>query len=245
MKHIRLTKINLFGLGRKQGLFALCISTFLMFSSASAQALKDYNRFSFEISGGIHIPVTPTDGINASDYTGFKQFQAGARYMFNPKIGAKVFIATNRFDNGDRGPDVYGNEIDYHNTFTRIGIEAVTNLGDLLNMSPRFTEKNGVLLHGGAGLTYSSPSQVSGKVDRMGILVFGITPQRKLSRSFAIFADLIYVANLKQHYGYNGVSLTPAGSSMKAVVGGFMSVNFGLTYYIGTNDEHADWYWGN
>lgn len=213
-------------------------------TTSSGQVITSYNKFSVEASGGFHIPVTPLDGINTSDYIGFKQFQAGARYMINSKFGLKAFFATNRFDGGESGPNPFddGKEIDYHNTFTRIGIEGVVNLGDLFKMGPRYLEKNGILFHGGAGLTYSAPATVPGKTDRMGILVFGLTPQRKLSDKFAIFVDATYVVNLKQHYAYNGV---PLNANMDAVVGGFLSLNFGLTYYLGGNKDHADWYWGN
>lgn len=224
----------------------LLVLSALVWTPSSAQALKDYNRFSAEISGGLHIPLSPTDDIKTGDYIGFQQFHVGVRYMLSPKFGLKVFFATNKFDGGERGEAVMGGgaveTIDYHNTFTRVGVEGVANLGDLLNLNPRFLDKNGILIHAGAGLTFSSPASRPGRVDRMGIIVAGITPQRKLSERFTVFADLTYVANLKQHYSYRGLKIN---EDLTAVVGGFASVSFGLTYYLGGNKEHADWYWGN
>lgn len=240
-KYVTNHKLNTTMLSR---IFILSIFSFFLWTSASAQALQDYNRFSFEVSAGLHIPVSPTTGINTGDYIGFKQIHVGARYMINTKYGVKVFFATNRFDGGDtkiHTIDGVDQEIDLYSTYTRVAIEGVFNLGDIFKMSPRFLEKNGILGHLGAGLTYSSPATVPGKVDRMGILVFGLTPQRKLTRNLVIFGDLNYVANLKQHYTYSGIRF----DDQQAKIGGFMNINIGLTYYIGGNNEHADWYIGH
>lgn len=221
--------------------FGFIIFSMVLSSSVSAQALRDYNKFSVDVAGGLHIPVQGTAEITSSEYMGFNQFEAGIRYMLNMKFGLRAFFAMNKFDGGKSGPGREGNEIDYHNTFTRVGVEGVANLGDLFKMNPRFLDKNGILARAGAGLTYSAPADRPGKTDRMGILVFGITPQRKLSERFAIFANLDYVVNLKQHYTFSGLRFEHKDSE----VGGFMNINVGLTYYIGGNKEHSDWYWGN
>lgn len=221
--------------------FGLIVSSMIFCTSVSAQQLRDYNKLSVDVAGGLHIPVKGIEEINTSDYVGFNQFEAGVRYMLNLKFGLRAFYAINRFDGGKSGPGRQGNEIDYHNTFTRVGIEGVANIGDIFKMNPRFLDKNGILAHAGAGLTYSAPADRPGKTDRMGILVFGITPQRKLSERFAVFANVEYVVNLKQHYTFSGLRFV----HKDAEVGGFMSIGLGLTYYIGGNKEHSDWYWGN
>lgn len=207
-------------------------------TSVSAQRMKDFNKFSIEVSGGMHIPVTPTDLIEDADYNGFQQFQAAARYMISPMFGLRAYFGFNHFDDGEEGSGSYYGHTDLNNTFTRIGIEGVVSLGDLFNMGPRFVDKNGLLFHAGAGLTFSSPSTIDG-VDRMGTVTVGITPQRKLSERFAIFADASYIINPKQHYTYSGILMSPDYASK---VGGYASLSIGLTVYLGSESSHADWY---
>src|SRR5690554_443521 len=218
-------------------LLILVVFSFMLGTSVSAQGLKNFNKFSIEVSGGMHIPVTPTDLLDDGDYSGFQQFQASARYMISPMFGLKAYFGTNKFDAGEIGEDRHQGK-DLHNLFTRIGIEGVVNLGDLFNMSPRFVEKNGILFHAGAGLTFSSPSTIQG-VDRMGTVTVGITPQRKLSERFSIFLDASYIINPKQHYSYSGELMS---SDFASQVGGFASFSIGLMVYLGSESSHADWY---
>src|SRR5690554_1484666 len=218
-------------------LFILVVFSLILSTSVFGQRLNDFNKFSIEVSGGMHIPVTPNDFIEDSDYSGFQQFQASARYMISPMFGLKAYFGTNKFDAGEIGEDRHQGK-DLHNLFTRIGIEGVVNLGDLFNMSPRFVAKNGILFHAGAGLTFSSPSTIQG-VDRMGTVTFGITPQRKLSERFSIFLDASYIINPKQHYSYSGELMS---SDFASQVGGYVNLNIGLAVYLGSQKEHADWY---
>lgn len=217
-------------------LLILVVLVSMLWTSGRAQDDQGYNKFSIEVSGGIHFPMSPTEGINTSDYIGFQQFQASVRYMLNKKYGLRVYYAVNRFDGGDVGTGEYEGE-DLFNTFNRIGGEAVVNLGSLFNMSQRFLDNNNLLFHGGAGLTFSSPATTS-NVDRMGNITVGLTPQRKVSKRVAVFADVSYVANFKQHTRYNGIPF----DNKEYVVGGFATVSIGLTVYLGSEKEHADWY---
>lgn len=220
-------------------LLILVVFSFMLGTSVSAQGLKNFNKFSIEVSGGMHIPVTPTDLLDDGDYSGFQQFQASARYMISPMFGLKAYFGFNKFDAGEEGSGRYYELTDLNNTFTRVGIEGVVNLGDLFNMSPRFVEKNGILFHAGAGLTFSSPSTIQGKVDRMGTVTVGITPQRKLSERFSLFLDASYIINPKQHYSYSGILMSDDYASQ---VGGFASFSIGLMVYLGSESSHADWY---
>lgn len=220
-------------------LLILVVFSLILSTSVSSQGLNDFNKFSIEVSGGMHIPITPTDLIDDGDYSGFQQFQASARYMISPMFGIKAHFGTNKFDAGEEGSGRYYEQTDLNNTFTRVGIEGVVNLGDLFNMSPRFVAKNGILFHAGAGLTFSSPSTIQGKVDRMGTVIVGITPQRKLSERFSIFLDASYIINPKQHYSYSGILMSDDYASQ---VGGYVNLNIGLAVYLGSQKEHADWY---
>lgn len=216
----------------------LMIFSILIWTQSTSQALQDFNKFSLEISGGIHIPITPTDHMdNESAYIGFNQFEASGRYMISPEFGLKAYLGFNRFDGGEVGTGEHEG-VDLYNSFTRIGVEGVVNLGDLLNFNPRFSKKNAILFQAGAGLTFSKSATSEGNVDRMGIITVGVKPQRKINERFALFLDLSYVVNLRQHQSFSGVRF----DDMNSVVGGFSNLGIGIAFYLGSNKEHADWF---
>lgn len=220
-------------------IFALIFS--FQKSFAQAEAADKFNQLSIEVGGGMHIPVSPSDFINTKDYIGFKQIEVSARYMFNKKYGLNAFFAMNRFEGGETGifpKNQIEQEIDLYNTFTRIGLEGVANIGYLLKLNPRFLEKNAVLGYLGAGLTFSSPSTQNG-LDRMGIITLGVRPQRKISERLAVFGEWSYVMNLRQHYSYSGILFN---ENQEAKIGSFMNIQIGLVYYLGEHKHHADWY---
>ncbi len=191
---------------------------------------SNFNRWSAEFSTGIHVPLTPNEGISRSKYIAFKQFQLGGRYMFTEKFGLKGHYAFNRFANPD------DNKMGV--SFNRIGLEGVVNVGRLLNVNYRLRERLGLLFHTGAGITFAKPSSAN-SAEHTGSILVGLTGQYKLNNSFALTGDLTYVANLKQHYAYNGELLD---ANFESVTGSFVNVSVGIIYYFGEEDYHADWH---
>lgn len=211
-----------------------------------SQMNVDFNRISLEVKGGYQIPTSPQNksGRSLGDYANFNQYEVAGRYMISERVGLKAFYGFSGFEGDGK---VMGNykpgEIDSKNSFTRIGIEGMLNLGDLFEMDQGFLEKNGLHGHAGGGILSAKPSDARGSVDRVGFIQFGATGLRKLSSSFALMLDVTYLINLKQHYGFDGVLLSEDPSVKVAEVGGLVSVNLGLVFYIGGRSEHADWYW--
>ncbi|CAM3388100.1 hypothetical protein [Aequorivita lipolytica] len=213
----------------------LSIRTYLvaifLFSGMNLFAQENnFNRFSAEISTGVHVPLAPNDGISRSKYIAFKQFQLAGRYMFTEKFGLKGHYAFNRFANPD--------DSDMGISMSRIGLEGVANLGRLLNVDYHFRERFGLLLHAGGGITFAQPTSVNG-TDHMGNMLLGLTGQLKLNNNFALFGDLSYISSFKQHYAYNGELLSP---NFEAVTGSFVNVSIGIMFYLGEENYHADWY---
>ena len=105
--------------------------TLLIFCCFSAIAQNDnFNKFSIETSYGLNHPVSPKeiirsyDGIQAADFSEFKHFDLGARYMLSSVYGFSLKFAYDRF------------QYDGSNlatSFYRIGAETVVNLSKLLN----------------------------------------------------------------------------------------------------------------
>lgn len=196
---------------------------------ASAQE-SNFNRFSAEVTTGIHVPLSPGDGISRSKYIAFKQFQLAGRYMFTEKFGIKGHYAFNRFANPD--------DTSMGLSMNRVGLEGVANIGKLLNVNYRIRERFGLLFHTGLGVTLAQPSSTDG-TDKIGNILVGFTGQIKLNENFALLGDMTYVSSFKQSFGYNGALLkssSPSGS------GGFVNVSIGIMYSIGDKKYHADWY---
>lgn len=199
----------------------------LIGAAVSAQEIG-YNRFSVEVTTGIHIPNSPGNEISSADYIAFNQFQLAGRFMFSERFGAKGHFAYNHFVNSNNSNE------GVH--FSRVGLEGVMNVGKVLNIDYKIREKVGLLLHAGAGISVADPI-ADGDVDKVGNLLGGLTAQVRLSNSFALMIDGTYVANVSQNYNFNGARLSSNTNS-----GGFMNVSLGISYSFGANVIHADWY---
>lgn len=189
----------------------------------------NFNPFSLEVTTGLHAPLAPAN-IPRSNYIAFKQYQVAGRYMFTQKFGLKAHYAYNLF--GDSENSNNGLKLN------RLGLEGVLNLGKLLNVNYTIREKVGLLMHGGAGLTFAQ-SVSENSTDHMGNLILGLTGEIKLSNRFTLLGDITYVSNINQQYGFNGLPLNPNNDPE---MGSFANISIGVMYSLGRKRHHADWY---
>ena len=210
-------------------IFATAFFLLIISITASAQE-KKYNQISAELSGGVHAPISPKDGISRIDYVGWKQFQLSGRYMFNEYWGLKGHYGFNHFENS--------NYNDLGIIFNRLGLEGVANVGKLININYRIREYVGLLFHTGIGATMATTSSNEAN-DKIGNIIVGLTGLVKLNKSLALFGDVSYIANISQNYGFNGVKLTETLNSNN---GGAVNINIGLMIYLGKHTYHSDWY---
>ncbi|MBK5212953.1 MAG: hypothetical protein JJE55_04750 [Flavobacteriaceae bacterium] len=209
---------------------SLAVSLILLCSFiASAQEAK-FNRFSLELTTGVHVPLSPGTGISRTKYIAFKQFGLAGRYMFTEKFGLKGHYAFNRFANPDN--------TEMGMSMNRVGLEGVANVGRLLKVNNHLREHFGLLFHTGIGVTFAKPSSVNG-TDHMGNFLVGFTGEVKLNESFTLLGDMTYVKNFKQHYGYDGQLLN---ANLDPEPGSFVNVSIGVMYSFGEEKYHADWY---
>mgnify|MGYP001317442140 CR=1 FL=1 len=191
---------------------------------------EKFNAFSIEAGPGALVPLSPNDNISRANYVGFNQFNLGARYMFSTSLGVKGSYHYNGFRSRQNSAE----GIDYH----RLTVEAVYNVGRLFKFPLRFYEKFGLLTHAGVGYARGIPVGANFS-EQTGNLQWGLTPKFKISNSMAIYGDLTYVFNFKQHYAYDGSVLS---SDFEDVTGGFTTVGIGIMFYFGEERRHADWY---
>lgn len=201
----------------------------LLFGGTAISQEDSYNRFSAEVTTGIHIPLAPVDDISSSEFIAFKQFQVAGRYMFTEKFGAKALYGFNQFTDADKTENGY--------TMNRIGLEGVTNVGKLLNMDYKVLDRLSLLAHAGVGLTFAKASNQS-NTDHIGNILLGLTAGIKLSNRFSLLTDATYIANFRQHRNYDGTRL----SSGDYQTGSLINLSVGIMYSFGSNKMHADWY---
>ena len=190
---------------------------------------QDFNKWSIELAGGFS---SPQSGYTLGSSIGGIQYPTidlGIRYMINDIFGIKGDVGYNVFKTTE---NVVASDINSYNTrYYRADLQGVANVGKLLNFKS-FTSKLGLLGHSGIGLgmvgNIDSP-------DFVGNFVVGLTGQLKLSRKFALTADVSNFLNLHQKYSLDlkNKNLNENASILNATIG--------LTYYLGKSENHADW----
>ncbi len=230
-------------------LFSMLALTF----SASAQEesedpnekVKDsprdsYNRWSVDINAGQSKGIKPyADGYYGNNprqqFGGFaiNHFDAGVRYMISPRFGLKVDFAYDRFENlEDSGSLPF--EVQQY----RIGFQGVVNAVRLFTMEDR-AGRFGLLLHGGVQVAQRSPKMGpnDGATEYDGGLIFGFTPQLRLTKKLGLQADVSILSNVRQHLTWDG-STSDDGNNL---AGSMYTVSMGLNYSFGSQEIHGDW----
>ncbi|MGB2087457.1 MAG: OmpA family protein [Psychroflexus salarius] len=201
-------------------------------SSEQKSTEVNYNKWSLDFGGGVSKASNPFSdpSIEAGMFSDF-MIDLGVRYMFNDKFGLKLDGGFGEISADDESP------FDFSTDYARINAQAVLNFGSILNFQS-FTQRFNVLGHGGAGVSFFTYPE-SSLVDNEATVnfMFGITPQIKLSDRFAFYVDLTTIGNFKQDYTIDGQARTVS----RDFDGMIVNATAGLSIYLGSNDQHADW----
>ncbi|TDP61140.1 OmpA family protein [Flavobacterium dankookense] len=216
----------------------------VLFSSgvfAQEKEGKPFNSWSIELNAGQNKAVRPfTSGYYSSDptnyfnFSGVNHFDFGVRYMFNPRFGLKLDIASDEIKNQKSSGSLPFKSQQY-----RVGLQGVANLGSILNFES-FTKRFGLLAHAGVQASQFTPKMGVNKYvteDNGGIMV-GLTPQFRIAKWLAITADFTAINNVRQHFNWDGTYSADANN----LSGLMFNTNLGLTFYLGKKEKHADWY---
>lgn len=220
----------------------LILSSLLAGALAFGANAQDFDKWSLEIGGGFNKPMAPLSGGFLSPTLNLGHIEFGARYMFNEKFGVKLdygFGSMSEAKGGDSQSPAFDTK------YNRLNLQAVANVGRIMNFES-FSRSFGLLLHGGAGIGLVNPEMntYSDFDDNVYTIMFGVTPQLKLSKNIALVADISTILNGRQTVTWDGYEfINPA------VDNGYYGANstwwtgtIGLNFYLGSNDEHADWY---
>ncbi|TDE04432.1 OmpA family protein [Flavobacterium sandaracinum] len=209
--------------------FGATISTMNAQMEPEKSSEMDYNKWSIEVAGGVNKPQQPmTPGYFTSTPSAFVA-DLGVRYMFNNKFGLKADIGYNSFQ-------AKKESIDFETNYYRANLQAVTNLGRILNFET-WTKSIGLLSHTGFGYAQLR-NQDNDIQDKMGNFITGVTGQVKLSNRLALTGDFTTIVNFSQGTAFDGASLTPEARGFQGIL---FNGTVGLTVYLGKNEKHADW----
>ncbi|MCR9183528.1 MAG: OmpA family protein [Flavobacteriaceae bacterium] len=217
----------------------LCLAIALVTIAIQAQDEKDYNRWSIELEAGAHKPATPFTPGYYTTTPGLWQGGLGVRYMFNEKFGAKLDFGYNSINSAD-------NSLEFESEYYRANLQAVVNLGSVLNFR-NWTNSFNVLIHGGFGYSANKPSLPNefSSADQMLNLMAGITPQIRLGNSVALTGDLSVLGHVRHSAPWDGaqpLNTVVSNNQLRGLNGYIVNASIGLTLYLGEKDVHADWY---
>ncbi len=203
----------------------------------------DFNKWSVEGNVGISKGVRPfTTGYfssNPKDYFNFtsvNHYDLGFRYMFNQYFGAKIDLSYDLFKNEEES-----GSLPFEAQMYGVSLQGVINLGRVLHFNT-FTNRFGLLVHGGVKISQFTPKTGGFKevTEDNGGVIFGVTPQFRVTKRIVLTADFSSLSNMRQHFNWDGMALSNKDNNLTGLMN---TVTFGLTYYIGRKaDVHADWY---
>lgn len=216
----------------KKIILTLVFASAMTTLSAQTEPVKStedgFNKWSIELAGGVNKPQRPmTSGYFTSTPSPYV-VDLGVRYMFNNKFGLKADFGYNSFQGKN-------NSKDFDTKYYRADIQAVANLGRIMNFET-WTKTIGLLGHAGFGLAQLE-DQNSALKDRMGNFMAGVTGQIKLSDRIALTGDFTTILNAAQDATFDGAS-TRASRGFSGIL---FNGTVGLAVYLGKNVKHADW----
>lgn len=208
----------------KFAIFLLSITT-LLFSQD-----KNYNTTSIELGYGY---VSPIDGFRkelGSNFSGFRHYDIGFRYMFSEKYGFKL-----RYSN-----DLYIHSSDdrYGTKFNNFSILGYGNIPKVLNYDNYFRSFT-MLGYAGGTISNSNSIYYGSANEYIYTLTIGLVPQYKISDSFSLLLDLGLNYNMSQDFYFDGDFKNQNGEKFTSKN---YTISLGFKYSIGDNKIHADFY---
>jgi OOP family OmpA-OmpF porin len=164
--------------------------------------------------------------------------------MFNEKFGAKLDYGFGSFQ---QSKDTKAFDTKYF----RLNLQGVANVGRIMNFES-VSSKIGMLFHMGAGIGVVNPelNRWNDFNDKVYTLIFGFTPQYKLSEKVALVADVSTMLNGRQSITFDGSTAVTANTMPNAATNNghygpnanWWTGTLGVNIYLGKATQHADWF---
>ncbi len=205
--------------------------------AVGANAQDDFNKWSVEVNGGFNKPMAPITPGYYSPTLNLGHADLGVRYMFNEKFGTKLDFGIGSFKNASDTPD-------FSTNYYRLNLQGVANLGRILNWET-FSQTFNLLGHFGGGISQLTPqeNEFADVKDSQYNVSTGMTLQVKLSDRVALNGDITNFVAGRQSVAFDGASdISAADDGYYGMNAVWWTGTLGLTFYLGSNDTHADWY---
>jgi OOP family OmpA-OmpF porin len=220
----------------------LILSTIMAGALTFGANAQEFDKWSLEIGGGFNKPMAPLSANYLSPTLNLGHIEFGARYMFNEKFGLKLDYG---FGSMNESSDPDASTGSFNTKYNRLNLQGVANIGRIMNFES-FSRSFGLLLHGGAGIGRVNPEEnlYNDFDDDVYTIMFGITPQLKLSKNIALVGDISTVLNGRQTVTWDGsTAIRPSiDNGFFGANGTWWSGTLGLQFYLGKSEEHADWF---
>lgn len=192
---------------------------------------SSFNKWSVEVNGGVNRASRPfTTGYFVATPS-FYNVELGVRHMFNNKFGVKTDFGFYRMQS-------HNNSLPFTTEYSRANLQGVLNFGRIMNFE-EFAKRFSVLFHTGIGY-YQFRTKDTEFTDKGANFIIGITGQIKITDRIAFTTDFTSTTNALQNYTFDGK--TEISGTRRGFEGGIFSASVGLTFYLGKNAQHADWY---
>lgn len=208
---------------------------------------KDYNKWTLEFSAGQSKGTKPfTDGYYSSNPDNLfgtvriNTFSLGVRYMFSARFGLKFDASTDRFSNNKETKS-----LDFKLNQYRFGIQGVVNASRLFNIQKELGRLS-LLIHAGLQVSRSTPILEADRNDPSyyymrsewnGGVMFGISPEVRISKRFSVIGDFSSISNFRQHFTWDG----RLNEEKNNLSGQMVMATLGVTYSFGQENMHGDW----
>lgn len=195
---------------------------------AQTENNNGYNKWSIDLGAGVNKPQRPFNAGYSTNTLSPWTGDIGVRYMLNNKFGLKADFGYNSFT-------AKGSSIDFDSKYYRVDLQAVANLGRIMNFET-WTNTIGLLGHAGFGYAQLRSDNFKG-ADEMGNFIAGVTGQIRLSNRVALTGDFSTIINASQDRTFDG-AYVPGNRGFSGLI---FNGTVGLNVYLGKNTKHADW----
>ncbi len=216
----------------------------------------EYNKWTLELSAGQSKGTKPfSEGYFSSNpdkfFGSFKinTYTIGARYMFSAKFGLKADLSYDLFENNKATISK-----DFKLQVLRLGFQGVVNASRLFNIQEEMGRMS-ILIHAGLSVGQATPKLNSAPDTSLiysdhnssasnynlkelnGGVIFGISPEVRITKKFSIIGDFSTISNFRQHFAWDGHFSDPKNN----LSGQMITASLGVTYSFGNDDIHGDW----
>lgn len=207
-------------------------------------AQKDFNQWSIETNAGFNKAMAPLTPGYLSPTLNIGHIDFGLRYMLNEKFGIKGDIGFGTFSEAE------GESPKFSTNYANINMQAVFNWGRILNFES-FSRRLTVLgfFGGGIGLLKNDIRPINDyDPDYVYSINTGLAGLYKLSKRISIEGDVSMIVNGRQRFTFDGTDFNSPGRPLQPEInyvhatGTWWTGTLGFNYYLGKQEEHADWY---